>query len=332
MSGNLVKDIENIWSDRNLLSIGLLPLSFLYRFIIEIRRFLYKIGLFTTRQVNCPVIIVGNISTGGNGKTPFTIWLVNWLKTQGFRPGIINRGYKGTATEWPILVDTSMPAAYVGDEAWLLSKRLECPVVVGPNRYDDCCKLLKENDCDIIVSDDGLQHLALHRDFEIVLVPDKKYSGNGYCLPAGPMREPVSRLNNADLVVKTSGKSQDIQISVEGFRNLSTHQLQTDVAIFQGHKILAVCGIAHPERFFKTLAEQGLKFECLTFPDHYKFKSSDLCLSDYDTIIMTEKDAVKCVAFSEENHWCMVIDMHPELIIIDELKRKLLPQIIKRNE
>ncbi len=327
MSAKLTKKIENIWRDKNPVSIGLLPLSFLYRFLMFFRRVLFKAGIFKSYRTKCPVIIIGNISSGGNGKTPFTIWLVEWLTKQGFRPGVIIRGYKATATEWPIRIDTSLSAADVGDEAWLLSSRIDAPVVAGPDRYADCFKLLAETDCNIIISDDGLQHLALQRDFEIVLTSESGYSGNGFCLPAGPMREPLGRLKTVDLVVNTSGPQSDTRIMVRGFRNLHTKQMVDTSTTFTDKKVLALCGIANPDRFFYTLTEQGLQFDRHIFPDHHNFSSTDLSTEEYDIIIMTEKDAVKCADYANSKYWCVIIDLQPSVELINTLETTLLAKL-----
>ena len=327
MSVKLTQKIETIWRDKNPVSIGLLPLSYLYRFLMLLRRALFQAGIFKSHRTKCPVIIIGNISSGGNGKTPFTIWLVEWLKTQGFRPGVIIRGYKGTAADWPILIDTSLSVTDVGDEAWLLSSRIDAPVVAGPDRYADCLKLLAETDCNIIISDDGLQHLALRRDFEIVLTPETVYSGNGFCLPAGPMREPLGRLKTVDLVVNTSGPQSDTSIMIREFRNLHTSQTVKTVSTFTDKRVLAICGIANPDRFFCTLTEQGLAFDRHVFPDHYNFSSTDLPTEEYDIIIMTEKDAVKCAGDTNPKYWCVTVDLYPSVALTDTLKTKLLPKI-----
>jgi len=200
--------INKIWYQQHPLHYLLIPLSYLFRLGVGVRRLCYRIGIFRTTQFDVPVIVVGNITAGGTGKTPFVIWLADFLKQQGYKPGIVSRGYKAQAKFFPQPVDPLSIPARVGDEAVLIAKRTGCPMAVAPKRAKAVAYLLQHHDCDIIISDDGLQHYALGRDIEIALVDEARGLGIGYCFPAGPLREPASRLKKVELVVKNGNTTE----------------------------------------------------------------------------------------------------------------------------
>lgn len=292
------------------LPIALLPIEGLYRAITAVRRLAYRGGLFRSYALPVPVVIVGNISVGGTGKTPLTTYLVDLLKANGYTPGIITRGYGGKAKQWPQLVTAYSDSLLVGDEPVLLAQRCACPVVAGPNRVEAGLRLLNEYSCNIILSDDGLQHYRLRRQVEIVVLDGERRFGNEHCLPVGPLREPLSRLSLVDFVV-ANGKAMPGEVSM---------QLQSGDAIslltggteallaWRDKTVHAVAGIGNPLRFFNMLRSQGLDVIEHAFPDHHQFCEVDICFDDGLPVLMTEKDAVKCMGFCDETHWAVPVE------------------------
>lgn len=305
--------LVNRWQSVNIVSITLWPLSLIYCFLVTVRQMAYQTGLLKRHAVGLPVIIVGNLTVGGTGKTPFVIWLVNWLKSQGHRPGIVLRGYGGHSTTWPREVTPEVSAIEVGDEAVLLAARTACPVVAAPDRVAAAQWLVNRTGCNIIVSDDGLQHYRLRRDFEILVVDGKRGYGNGFCLPAGPLRESVSRAKKVDIEI-VNGKAQEGALTMEitpiAFRNLISGE-RVPLSHFKGKTVHAIAGIGNPTRFFDTLQSTGTDSVNHPFPDHYQFNRGDLELLDDQDIVMTEKDAVKCAEFAGEKCWALEIDAVP---------------------
>ncbi|MCW8955386.1 MAG: tetraacyldisaccharide 4'-kinase, partial [Gammaproteobacteria bacterium] len=227
------------------------------------------------------------------------------------KPGVISRGYGGRSRHWPVSVTSDSSAAMVGDEPLLIHSRSGCPVVVGPNRKDDIEQLLSEYDCDLILSDDGLQHYRMGRSAEIAVIDASRGFGNGFCLPSGPLREPVSRLKTVDMCVVNGGSDDELSFQVEA-RQLNALFTETEcyrLDQFKGQKVHAIAGIGNPERFFSLLEANGI--ECIRhpFPDHYAYQAQDVCFDDQLPVLMTEKDAVKCFPFKLDNHWYMPIDV-----------------------
>lgn len=281
-------------------------LSLYYIAAIKLRRFLYRKNIFTVTQVPATVIVVGNITVGGAGKTPFVIWLARLLKAQGYRPGIVSRGYGGRAKQFPILVTEHSEAAEVGDEPLLLASHSACPVMVAPNRVQAAQQLIAHHQCDIIVSDDGLQHYALARQLEIVLIDNSLGFGSGLLLPAGPLREPVSRLREADFCLRQS-RSADFYLKPLQFVSVRSPRKTLPLSAFAHQKVHAVAGIANPWRFFDTLTSLGMKVIEHTFMDHHPFAPNDIAFTDLP-IVMTEKDAVKCRLFATEQCWYLQVE------------------------
>ena len=252
------------------------------------------------------MIVVGNISVGGTGKTPLVVWLVDYLKQAGFKPGVISRGYGGKAQHWPQPVTTDSDPGMVGDEALLIAQRVACPVAVGSLRAQSVRYLLQHHPCNIIISDDGLQHYALQRDIEIAVVDGARRFGNGLCLPAGPLREPPSRLQQVDFIV-CHGKpahTGEYTMNLQGAMAVSLlNGQQKALAEFHGQPLLAVAGIGHPDRFFRHLQGFGLQFGRRALPDHHIFTVTDIDCDKDTVILMTEKDAVKCRTFADIRHW-----------------------------
>jgi len=310
-----MKRLDHYWYSQNPVAWVLLPLSLLFCAVSLVRRFAYVNGLLPGYAMPVPVIIVGNISVGGTGKTPLLIALCEYLVRQGYKPGVISRGY-GASISGEYSVAANDDAAACGDEPLLIKQRTGCPVMVGRDRVAAAKKLLAENDCDVILSDDGMQHYRLKRDIEIAVVDTLRKSGNGFCLPAGPLREPGSRLNKVDMVVHHGKSDHKYHFSLEfgAAINLATGE-QRDVQSFTAEKAHAVAGIGHPGRFFRQLQALGVEVTEHAFPDHHAYTSSDIDYADNLPILMTEKDAVKCrhlksvntVAGTNENIWAVPV-------------------------
>lgn len=305
------------WLERQWYLIGpwhvlLLPLSMLFFLIVSVRRLLYRRGLLKVGKLPVPVIVVGNISVGGTGKTPLVIWLVGYLRQHGYRPGVISRGYGGTANQ-PMSVSMATDPFLAGDEPVLIARRTGCPVWVGKNRVETGRALLRVRpDCDVLVCDDGLQHYALARDVEIAVVDGTRGFGNEFLLPAGPLREPLNRLLRVDAVVNNggAGSAESVSMVLQGnlFRNLSDPARSAVAEDFSRQHLHAVAGIGNPERFFAQLEQMGLLVERHAFPDHHPYRPDDLRFAGTQAILMTEKDAVKCAAFAQPNWWYLQVD------------------------
>ncbi len=278
----------------------LYPISLVFRGLSAVRRAAYRHGVLHTCRLSVPVVVVGNITVGGSGKTPLVVHLARALKGKGRRPGVITRGYRGSATH-SLQVPVAGAPEIFGDEALLLARSCECPVFVGRDRAAAGRALLAAHpECDVILADDGLQHYRLARDVELVVF-DSRGLWNGWCLPAGPLREPVSRLASVDALIlndaavlpaPTFGQAS-FRMTLEGceFRSLDQMHVQT-VAGLAGLKLHAVAGIGAPERFFAHLRAIGIEFAEHAFPDHHWYEPDDLDFGG-DAILTTEKDAVK---------------------------------------
>lgn len=324
--------IENLWYQKQLLSGLLLPLSGLFRLMIRLRRAAYRYGLLKSCRPSVPVIIVGNITVGGSGKTPLVIWLVQLLQQAGYRPGIVSRGYRGQATQWPQVVTSNSDPRQVGDEAVVLAHRSQCPVVVAPRRCAAANTLLQNSDCNIIVADDGLQHYALQRDIELIVIDGQRRFGNGRCLPAGPLREPVSRLSSADFVIVNNGPAAENEYAMilhaVGLCQLrqATPAVIIPLADFRAElkgPLHAVAGIGHPQRFFDFLRQLGFDIIEHAFADHHDFCAADVQFDDELPVVMTEKDAVKCRHFGLHNGWYLLVDARLETELASDLLAQL---------
>ncbi|MCP4129106.1 MAG: tetraacyldisaccharide 4'-kinase [Gammaproteobacteria bacterium] len=307
-----MKRLDAYWWDRNGIAIALLPLSWLFCALVWIRRTAYRIRILPTTRLSIPVIVVGNISVGGAGKTPLVVWLAKHLQKLGYRPGIVSRGYGGNAQYWPQQVLPGSDPIAVGDEPVLIARLTNCPVSVGPDRVIAALAMQKYTECDVIVSDDGLQHYALWRDIEIVVVDGDRGVGNGFCLPAGPLREQVSRLDKVDMVVSngTAGRGRYVMLLKQTeVINLADPTQVKDLDYFADEaKVHAIAGIGNPERFFKQLEMAGLNVVGHEFPDHHKYQPEDLEAINDAPLLMTEKDAVKCQRFAQPHHWFVRVE------------------------
>ena len=306
-----MKRLDRYWYSQNPVAWLLLPLAAIYCALASLRFYFYSKDWLRRFKASVPVIVVGNISVGGTGKTPLIIKLCEILQQQGKKPGIISRGYGGKSAIYPLEIGNSTLAHDAGDEALLLARRTQCPVVVGPDREANINLLLERHGCDIILSDDGMQHYRMHRDVEIAVVDTARQFGNGFCLPAGPLREPVIRLRSVDMVIANGGTPHQLAFVIKPVHliSLAEDARVADLSQFKDQKVHAVAGIGHPLRFFNTLNAHGI--ECIphAFPDHHVFSISDLHFGDDLPVLMTEKDAVKCKGFYMPRHWYLTIDI-----------------------
>ncbi|RPD96321.1 tetraacyldisaccharide 4'-kinase [Candidatus Pantoea deserta] len=304
--------IERIWSGRSPLWRLLWPLSLLYGAVSTLIRISYQRGWRKSWRAPVPVVVVGNLTAGGNGKTPVVIWLVQALQQRGLKVGVVSRGYGGKAERYPLRVTADTPTAQAGDEPVLIAQRTGAPVAVAPQRRAAVEALLDSGDIDLIVTDDGLQHYALQRDREIVVVDGLRRFGNGWWLPAGPMRERASRLSTVDAVIVNGGRaeSDEIAMSLQAGEavNLQTHQTMPLASL---KNVVAMAGIGHPPRFFNTLKQHGVTpVGEIAFADHHAYSKDDIAglLSRGQSLLMTEKDAVKCRAFAQPDWWYVPVD------------------------
>ena len=296
----------------------LMPLAALYRWVVKRRRSRFRSGKTPSWRAPVPVVVVGNITAGGTGKTPLVIWLVAWLRQRGVRAGVVARGYGGRG-RYPLEVTASTPAAACGDEAAMVARRADCPVVVDPDRPRAVRKLLESSEVDVVIADDGLQHYALQRDVEIAVVDGSRGLGNGLCLPAGPLREPASRLVDCDWVVSNGATSaaapaaSTIVAKACAFVNVTTgRRLAPDEFVARhGEGVLAVAGVGNPQRFQATLASIGLSPPMRTFADHHRFGNADLEAGEGTAVVVTEKDAekIKHLDGLRDNCWYLEIQM-----------------------
>jgi tetraacyldisaccharide 4'-kinase len=314
--------IERQWPQRGLVSLALLPLSWIYCAGVELRRFLYRTGLRHRTRLPVPVIVVGNITVGGTGKTPLTLWLAGFLRSHGYRPGIVTRGYGGRSSTWPLAVRPDTDPALAGDEPVLLARGSGCPVMADPRRARAAEHLIRVHGCNLILSDDGLQHLALDRDIEIAVIDGVRRFGNGFCLPAGPLREPVRRLDTVQARV-TQGLPRagelGMQLVAGRFHPLRPGPPAETVHFFHGRPVHAVAGIGYPPRFFDLLRQLGLEIIEHPFPDHHAFRPEDIRFGDGHPVIMTAKDAVKCERFADSHDWYLDVEAKPDLRLGERL-------------
>lgn len=306
--------IEYFWYRLRPAHLLLFPLSLVFGAIVSLRRLAFRQGWKRSERMPVPVIVVGNISVGGTGKTPVVLWLVDLLRANGYRPGIVTRGYGGSEQLHEVRPDGD--ARTSGDEPLLLAKRAQVPVFAGRARVAAARALLAAHpDCDVIVGDDGMQHYALQRDFELAVVDAERRFGNGLLLPAGPLREPVRRLRDADAVI-INGDEDLPQVEAPRFRmklagttfhNVADPSLQVTADQLRDRPLHAVAAIGNPARFFTHLERLSLQFRRHPFPDHFAFRAEDLAFADEETVLMTEKDAVKCTAFAKALWWYLPV-------------------------
>lgn len=320
--------IARIWSGESPLWLLLLPLSWLYGLVSGLIRLSYKLGLKKAWHAPVPVVVVGNLTAGGNGKTPVVIWLVEKLQQQGIRVGVVSRGYGGKAETYPLLLDRDTTTAQAGDEPVLIFQRTGAPVAVSPIRTDAVKALLAAQPLQLIITDDGLQHYRLARDKEIVVIDGVRRFGNGWWLPAGPMRERASRLKSVDAIVTNGGKALAGEIPMRLQPGLAVNLLTGErLALPELHNVVAMAGIGHPPRFFSTLENSGLQpIKTVALADHQALTLADVeaLTAPGQTLIMTEKDAVKCRAFAKSNWWYLPVDAE----LSGERAQRLLQELV----
>lgn len=316
---SLDRTLQRIWYERSPLILFLLltPLSLLFAAVAACRRAAFRLGLFRSERVSKPVLVVGNITVGGTGKTPLVLWIADFLHARGLKVGVITRGYGGSASTWPQQVTNRSSSAAVGDEAVLIASRSDAIVVAGPVRVEAARRAI-ELGADIIVSDDGLQHYALAREAEIVVIDAERGLGNGWLLPAGPLREREARLRSADLLVATQRGPDPRPLSDPRF--IAARQLiivaenfvtgeRRELSSFTGSRVHAVAGIGNPEAFFAMLRERGLDVDARALPDHAPIEARDIDFPEAAPVLMTEKDAVKCRSFATQRHWFVRLEV-----------------------
>jgi len=289
------------------------PLECLFRALAALRR-------RNTRPQRCsaPVIVVGNIAVGGSGKTPAVLAIAQHLQEQGWHPGIVSRGYGGKAAQYPLFVTNATLPSEAGDEPCLMARRSGLPVAVAPDRVAAANLLVDEHACNVIISDDGLQHYRLYRDVEILLVDAARGFGNGHCLPLGPLREPPRRSEEVDLVISNGRVESDVlaalsayEMRLKGDTLINVHSGERRTAADwpeNARRVNAIAGIGHPPRFFAALTALGLDCRGQAFPDHYEYRPEDLQQDSSLPLVMTEKDAVKCAQISPADSWMFPVD------------------------
>jgi len=328
--------LQNYWYRITPLHLILFPISLVFRVLVALRREMYRNGILTSHQLLLPVIVVGNISVGGTGKTPLTLALAQQLIARGWHPLIVSRGY-GRTISIPLPVSLSSTAAQAGDEPLLMAQRDICPVWVGADRVATArAALLAHPQCDVVLCDDGLQHYRLQRDVEIAVIDGELGFGNGLMLPAGPLREPVSRLRSVDATVVNGGDAATGQYAMRltgavFYNLLNPGQTATPADFnkptddFHKSKVHAVAGIGRPQRYFQYLETLGIPFTPHAFPDHHPYRATDLSFTNCDAILLTEKDAVKCAAFADARYWVLRVDAQIDPALTDLILRKIAP-------
>ncbi|MXF48007.1 tetraacyldisaccharide 4'-kinase [Raoultella sp. Lac2] len=320
--------IARIWSGESPVWRLLLPLSWLYGLVSGLIRLSYRLGLKKAWRAPVPVAVVGNLTAGGNGKTPVVIWLVEQLRQRGIRVGVVSRGYGGKAVSYPLLLSKQTSTAEAGDEPVLIFQRTGAPVAVSPERREAVQALLHAHDLQLIITDDGLQHYKLARDKEIVVIDGERRFGNGWWLPAGPMRERASRLRSVDAIIVNGGVAQAGEIPMRLQPGLAINLRsgeRRNVASFDN--VVAMAGIGHPPRFFATLESCGvLPVKTVALADHQALTQASVSAlaNPQQTLLMTEKDAVKCRGFAEANWWYLPVDA----IMTDERAQQLLTELV----
>ncbi len=324
---NKVRWLQTHWYRITPLHLILFPISMVFRALVTLRRDMYRNGMLASDQLLLPVIVVGNINVGGTGKTPLTLALAQQLVEHGWHPLIVSRGFGGT-TQQPQYVSEASNAPKVGDEPLLMARRNICPVWIGRDRARTARSALQAHpQCDVVLCDDGLQHYRLQRDVEIAVIDGARGFGNGLMLPAGPLREPVSRLQEVDAVVVNGEDAPAgrfvMRLSGDVFYNLLDPEKKTSAEYFHNLRNHAVAGIGNPQRYFRHLETLGITCTPHAFPDHYPYRADDLSFADCDAILMTEKDAVKCAAFADARYWVLRVDAQIDPALLEQILRKI---------
>lgn len=317
--------VDRLWYGHHPFIWPLIPLSWGYTAVVRLRWLAYRRGWLEMQRLPVPVIVVGNLTVGGTGKTPLVLWIAERLKALGARPAIIARGYGGRARRWPQVVGPDSDPIEVGDEPVLLARRSGCLVVAGPDRIAAARLALELSGCDVLISDDGLQHYRLGRGLEIALIDGERGLGNGRCLPAGPLREPPERLKAIDWVIYKGGTGPGCRMRLEfgELINLLNPLQCCDPAAFRERRVRAIAGIGNPDAFFAQLESLGLCIERWSYPDHHRYRPADAKRWQGLPVIMTEKDAVKCRAFAGPDWWYLPV----HAVLNPECEQGLLTQL-----
>jgi tetraacyldisaccharide 4'-kinase len=324
--------VDRLWygADRPLWPLW--PLAQLYRRVAAYRRNKAQPGL---ESLSVPVIVVGNITAGGTGKSPLTAWLVETLVHEGWRPVVLTRGYRGRADRYPLLVNSSTGVAAAGDEPIMLAHQTGCPVVVDPRRARGAQWAIARDLGNVLVCDDGLQHYALPRDIELAVFDGQRGLGNGALIPVGPLREGPERLEQVDFVIGNGGLVETIDHSAQYLMELAPTMLRhvgsndqenaetLPLAWLRNRRVRAVAGIGNPERFFDTLRKLGARVRPRALPDHHDFSRADLTVEPGEHLVMTAKDAVKCQGIAHDNCWALEVKAHLPAAFREALLAKL---------
>lgn len=326
-AARLESRLNRIWYEREPVPAWAAALEHVFRIMLGLRRWAYALRLRRSIRLPVPVLIVGNLTVGGTGKTPLVGWLANELRRRGWRPGIVTRGYGAATHEVQRLPPDAEPVQF-GDEPVWLAHATGCPVAIGRRRAAAARLLIDRDGVDVLISDDGLQHWSLARDFEIVVIDAQRGFGNGRLLPAGPLREPVERLSRVDAVV-VNGGSRDgaYSMRVIASRALSLRDLATSraLATFAGQRVHAVAGIGNPNRFFDLLRAHAIEVEAHPYPDHHRYTGAELAFADDLAVMITEKDAGKCAPYADGRIWVVPIDVELPAEFSDAVHRRLHP-------
>ena len=329
-----MRGLEAIWYGRSPLAWVLIPGAVLFGLLIRLRRLAFRSGWLRVQRLPVPVIVVGNLTVGGTGKTPVVGWLAGVCRTAGYRPGIVSRGYGGRAHAQPRLVEPTDTAAEVGDEPLLLRRQTGVPVCIHPDRAAAGRRLLAEG-VNLLIADDGLQHYRLHRDLEIVVLDGERRLGNGWLLPAGPLREPASRLREVNLVLVNGGQPQAGEVAMQSrIRELRTLDDSRHCALeeLRGQQVRVVAGIGNPARFHAELAAAGLEVVPIPVADHGRVDLARLCRESAVPIVMTVKDAVKYPVESDPGTGCVVWVAQLEVSLPLEAGNRVLQQLRSRGQ
>ena len=324
--------LERAWHERAGWLILLWPVSVLFQALTAIRRAAQQ-SKQRPAYLTAPLIVIGNISLGGTGKTPLLITLSQELQKQGFKPGIISRGYGGDAPSYPFAVNIDSDVSQSGDEAFLIAEKTGCPVYVDPDRSAALQALLLHEDVDVVLSDDGLQHYNLYRDLEIVVVDGQRLFSNGFCLPAGPLRESMNRLKEAQHIVVNGEPAREIlqlagaikmQLEPRSLVNMVSGEKRpfAGAPFNMGNRLQAVSALGNPQRFYALLERLPYQVEMFSFPDHHRFTAEDFEQEGIDMhqpVVMTEKDAVKCRQFAKNNFWYLSVEVNLESQFVERL-------------
>lgn len=318
--------LHRIWYEGGSLYWVLLPLSGIYWSLIGLRRLFYRAGLLRRHRAGVPVIVVGNITAGGTGKTPVTIWLARELRERGFIPGVVSRGYGGSRSGTSMRVDAASDPQEVGDEPVLIARRTDCPVVVDANRAR-AAQMLVAAGVNVIIADDGLQHYGLDRSYEICVIDGARGLGNRKLLPAGPLRETIDRLCEVDQVVVNGQLDGDgseltaVEQNALEFRLAASEvsrlngSLTRPIGAFSGTTVHAVAAIGNPSRFFTMLRSHGMQVIEHAFRDHARLRQGDLDFGDDFDVLMTEKDAVKINRAMPDKYWAVPVDLQFDPVV-----------------